>query len=260
VTVVQTFSWGAFGMALLASLWAYDGWNNLPMVAGEIENPKRNIPLSLIGGMLIVLIIYLMVNFAYFQALPLSEIQQSNSKLYPDALPVGTKAALTFLGPQGLTILCFCFVLSALGAMNGSILTGARVPYAMAKDGLFFSKLAHLSDKTSVPIISVMVQATVASLLALSGTFDQLTDYVVFASWIFYALVTGLLFKLRKSAQTHHYQTPLYPVLPVIFILVSTLLLINTVVNNPSETLIGLGIILAGLPCFFYFKKTSLSI
>ncbi len=254
-----TVGFSAFGMALLASLWAYDGWNNLPMVAGEIENPKRNIPYSLIGGLIVIIVIYLLVNFSYFQALPLSEIQNSNSKLYPDALPVGTKAALTFLGNNGLIILTFCFILSALGAMNGSILTGARVPYAMAKDGLFFSTLARLHAKTAVPVVSILVQAVVASLLALSGTFDQLTDYVVFASWIFYALVTGLLFKLRKEKQTSTYQAPLFPVLPIVFILVSILLLINTLVNSPKESLIGLGIILAGLPCYFYFKKTSLS-
>jgi len=250
--------WSAFGSAVLAALWAYDGWNNLSMVAGEIKNPQKNIPLSFGIGLLVILGIYGITNVAYFYALPLSEILSSNSSDFPDALPVATKAAMTFLGTSGVSILSAAFVFSALGAMNGSILTGARVPYAMACDGLFFKKLGDLHSKSLVPVASVMTQACVAIMLALSGTFDQLTDYVVFSAWIFYAMVTGVVFKLRKTRPDlkRDYKTLGYPVLPAVFIVVGILLLINTVYTSPVSTMIGLGFIISGVPVFYYFKKT----
>ena len=251
--------WSAFGSAVLAALWAYDGWNNLSMVAGEIKNPKKNIPLSFGIGLLIILVIYGLTNVAYFYALPFSEILTSNSSLFPDALPVATKAALSFLGTSGLTILSAAFVFSALGAMNGSIMTGARVPYAMAIDGLFFKKLGNVNSKTLVPVASVLTQACVSIMLAMSGTFDQLTDYVVFSSWIFYAMAAGVVFKMRKTRPDiqRDYKTFGYPVLPAIFIILGVLLLINTVYTSPQSSLIGLGFILAGIPVFYYFKKTK---
>jgi APA family basic amino acid/polyamine antiporter len=250
--------WSAFGSAVLAALWAYDGWNNLSMVAGEIKNPNKNIPLSFGIGLLVILGIYGLTNVAYFYALPLSEILTSNSSDFPDALPVATKAAMAFLGSSGVTILSAAFVFSALGAMNGSILTGARVPYAMAIDGLFFKRLGDLHSKSLVPVAAVMTQACVAIMLALSGTFDQLTDYVVFSAWIFYAMVTGVVFKLRKTRPDlkRDYKTFGYPVLPAVFIVVGILLLINTVYTSPVSTMIGLGFIISGVPVFYYFKNT----
>ncbi len=251
--------WSAFGSAVLAALWAYDGWNNLSMVAGEIKNPQRNIPISFGVGLLIILGIYGLANVAYFYALPFSEILNSNSNLFPDALPVATKAALTFLGSSGMGILSVAFVFSALGAMNGSIMTGARVPYAMAADGLFFKQLASVNEKTNVPVASIMVQAAVSIMLALSGTFDQLTDYVVFSAWIFYAMVTGVVFTMRKRHPDlkRDYKALGYPVLPAIFIILGLLLLINTVYTSPKSTMIGLAFILAGVPVFYFFKKKS---
>lgn len=249
--------WSAFGSAILAALWAFDGWCNLPMVAGEIQNPKRNVPLSLIIGMFSILGIYALINVAYFYALPLNEILTSNSSLYPDAPPVATKAALTFMGDNAVTILSAGFVFSALGAMNGSILAAARIPYAMAKDGLFFKQLSNVNETTHVPVVSILVQACVAITLTLSGTFDQLTDYVVFASWIFYAMVTSVVFVLRKKRPDlkREYKTLGYPVLPAIFIILGILLLINTIITSPKATLIGLAFILSGVPCYFFFKK-----
>lgn len=255
---IQGFAgWSAFGSATLAALWAYDGWNNLPMVAGEIKNPQKNIPLALVFGMLIILAIYLLTNVAYFYALPMVEVITSNSNDFPDALPVATNAAMTFIGTSGVTILSAAFVFSALGAMNGSIMTGARVPYAMAKDGLFFKKLSIVNETSLVPVISVIVQGIVSIALALSGTFDQLTDYVVFSSWIFYAMVTGVVFVLRKRLPNaaRPYKTLGYPVVPVIFMILATLLLINTLYTNPKGSGIGLAFILAGIPIYFVFRK-----
>ena len=189
----------AFGVAMLAALWAYDGWNNLPMVSGEVKNPQRNIPLSLIIGILLILLIYMLANLAYFYALPFAEVLNANSTAYPDALPVATKAVQTFMGPIAITFLSLAFAISALGAMNGSILASARVPFAMAEDSLFPKWLANINSKTKVPILSVLVQCLWSCILAMSGTFDQLTDYVVFASWIFYAAATfGVIIFRRK--------------------------------------------------------------
>lgn len=253
--------WAAFGSATLAALWAYDGWNNLPMVGGEIKNPQRNIPLALGVGMIIILGIYLLTNTAYFYGLPFSEILTSNSDAYPTALPVGSKAAMSFLGESGIAILSGAFVFSALGAMNGSIMTGARVPYAMAKDGLFFKQLATINNVTRVPVRAIIVQSLVSMLLALSGTFDELTNYVVFASWIFYAMVTSVVFVMRKRAPDAQrpYRTLGYPLVPIIFIVLAILLLVNTVIASPKASSIGLALILSGVPFYFLFKKMNKS-
>lgn len=143
----------AFGLAMLAALWPYDGWNNMPMAAGEVQNPGRNIPRALIGGMIAVMAIYLLANLAYLYALPFGEVVTSNSTQYRDALPVAAKAAQSFLGEWGGKVISIAFVISAIGALNGSILSNARVPFAMARDGLFFSGMAQVSARTRVPVL-----------------------------------------------------------------------------------------------------------
>lgn len=249
-----------FCAALLAALWAYDGWNNLPMAAGEIKNPKKNIPLSLLTGTILVMGIYLLVNAAYFYALPFQEVLTSNSSKFLDAPPVATRAAQTFLGSHGGQILSTLFIISALSGMHGSILTGARVPYAMAKDGLFFRKFASLHPVTCVPVVSVALQGLVSAALAFSGTFDQLTDYVIFASWIFYALVTASLFTLRKRSGVPEasYHTWGYPYVPALFLIGAVVLLFNTLFTAPRESLMGLVFIIAGVPAYYLFKKWSM--
>jgi APA family basic amino acid/polyamine antiporter len=249
--------WSTFGTALIAALWAYDGWNNMPMAAGEIDEPKRTIPRALAGGMILVLILYGAVHLAYFYALPFSEVTSAYSRTTPDALPVATKAAAISIGPAAGTLLSLAFVLSALGAMNGSILTGARVPFAMARDGLFFSKFGDVSHQSRTPVISVLIQALIASALAMSGTFDQLTDYVVFASWIFYALAAASLFVFRRKQtdSTRDFSVPGYPILPLVFIACSALLLTNSLWTMPFESGMGLVFLLAGIPVFGLFQK-----
>jgi basic amino acid/polyamine antiporter, APA family len=251
----------AFGTAMLAALWAYDGWNNMPMAAGEVKEPGRNIPLALIVGMIVVTLIYCLANLAYFYALPFDEVVTSSSTKYRDALPVATKAAQTFLGDWGGRVVTIAFILSAMGALNGSILSNGRVPYAMARDGVFFSKMAELNVNTRVPVWSIMVQAAWACVLALSGTFDQLTDYVIFASWIFYGLTTSAVFMLRrKLADTPRpYRTLGYPVVPLVFVLVAFWLVVNTLFARPVESVAGLVLIALGLPIYFYYRVRSRS-
>lgn len=246
---------GAFGAAMLAALWAYDGWNNLPMAAGEVKNPERNIPRSLIFGMAVVLAVYACANLAYFYALPMAEVITANSTAHPDAPPVATKAALTAFGLAGAKLVSAAFVLSSLGALNGSILTNARTPFAMARDGLFFPVFGKLNEKR-VPAGAILAQATWASVLAVSGTFDQLTDYVVFASWLFYALAVAGVFILRKRLPDadRPYRTLGYPVTPLLFIGVALWLIFNTIRSSPVEAGLGLGIIALGIPVLVWRK------
>jgi APA family basic amino acid/polyamine antiporter len=243
---------------MLAALWAYDGWNGMPMAGGEIRNAQRDIPLALIGGMLIVMLIYLAVNFAFFVALPLREAASSYSPDFPLALPVATNAALATIGPSAVVGVSIVLAFSALVSLNGSILTGARVPFAMARDGVLFSALGRVHHKTRTPVISVLVQGVIAIVIACSGTFDQLTDYVMFASWVFYALAVLSLFVLRKrhSASTN-FVAPGYPWIPLAFLAVTAWLIANTLLTAPMESLIGLGLIALGIPVFLYFRKHS---
>jgi basic amino acid/polyamine antiporter, APA family len=249
----------AFGLAMLAALWAYDGWNNMPLAAGEVKDPGRNVPRALVGGMVVVTVIYCAANLAYFYALPWSEVLASNSTAHRDALPVATKAAQTAFGESGGKLMSIAFILSALGALNGATLTGARVPFAMARDGLFPARVGTLSARTRVPVAALAVQAGWASVLAASGSYDQLTDYVIFASWIFYGLVTSGVFVLRLRAPElpRPYKTLGYPVVPLLFVLVAVWLVINTLLNRPVESIAGLMLIALGLPVYWYFRVSK---
>lgn len=255
-TDAQWPGWSAFGTAVLAALWAYDGWNNLPMVGSEVRSAEKNLPRALVVGILAILGIYAFVNLGYFYALPFETVVTANSTMYPDALPVSTAAAQTFLGASGIGILSLLFVFSAVSAMNGSIMTSARVPFAMAEDGLFVKALARVNAKTHVPVTSILVQAVISGILVLWGTFDQLTDYVVFSSWIFYALVTSALFLFRRQYPDapRTYKVWGYPFVPAIFLVAAVGLLVNTIITMPRESGIGLCIILAGLPVYYGLK------
>ena len=249
---------GAFGAAMIAALWAYQGWSNVPMVAGEIEKPERNIPRALIYGMLIVILVYLITNLAYFYALPFSEIMTSNSTAYRDALPVAATAAQTFSSHRA-QIVSIAFIISAIGALNGITMMNARVPYAMARDGLFFRLLGNLSTTSRVPVNAIWFQGIWACVLALSGTFDQITTAAIFGVWVFTALVGSSLFILRNKlpAAPRRYRTPGYPVVPALFILVALWLVVNTITAYPVESVAGLALIALGLPFYFYFRASG---
>jgi APA family basic amino acid/polyamine antiporter len=249
---------GAFGAAMIAALWAYQGWSNVPMVAGEIEKPERNIPRALIYGMLIVILVYLITNLAYFYALPFSEIITSNSTAYRDALPVAARAAQTF-SSHGAQIVSIAFIISAIGALNGITMMNARVPYAMARDGLFFRLLGNLSPTSRVPVNAIWFQGIWACVLALSGTFDQITTAAIFGVWVFTALVGSSLFILRNKlpAAPRRYRTPGYPVVPTLFVLVALWLVVNTLTAYPVESVAGLALIALGLPFYFYFRASG---
>ncbi len=239
-----------FLLAMLAALWAYDGWNLMPMAAGEVKNPGRNVPRALVFGMLGVLVIYTLINFSYFYALPYAAVKNAQPS-------IAVRVVQAFTGPLGVKILTLLMILSSLGALNGSILTSARVPFAMAQDGLFFQKVGTLSEKTRVPVWSILIQAVWSSVIAISGKFDQITDAVLFAGFIFYALTAAGVFILRKKQPTlpRPYRTIGYPVIPALFIVFSLAITVNTFYNQRLESLFGLVLILLGIPFYLYFRR-----
>jgi APA family basic amino acid/polyamine antiporter len=260
-TPTGTPQWGglqSFGAAMLAALWAYNGWYALSLAAGEVENPQRNVPRGLILGMLVVLVVYLLTNLSYFYALPFAEVLTSNSTAHRDALPVAAKAAQTFLGPVGTAFVSIAFIVSTVGALNGTILSNARIPFAMARDGLFFKRMGEVSKSSRVPVWAIIFQGAWASVLALSGTFDQITTYTIFALWLFFGVTASSVFVLRRKMPDAErpYRTLGYPVVPFLFILVAAWLIINTILTSPVESAAGLALIALGLPVYFYFKRT----
>jgi len=241
-----------FGAAMLGALWGYDGWNNLTLVAGEIKNPQRNVPLALVGGTAVIILLYVFVNLAYFYVLDPTEVASVSAKS-----SVAREVVSRFLGPVAVTLMALGLMASSVGSLHTSILTGARVPYAMARNGLFFQNLSRLSPKTRVPVGALIVQGVWACLLALSGSFDALTNYVVFGSWIFYGLVTASIFIFRRRMP--HAERPYrawgYPVVPFVFLLVTAFLLVNTLVTSPQQSIIGLVLIALGLPVYYFFFR-----
>jgi APA family basic amino acid/polyamine antiporter len=248
------FGFAGFGAAMLGALWGYDGWNNLTLVAGEVKNPQRNIPLALIGGMLLIITLYVFVNLAYFYAMTPTEIAS-----VPKSSSVAAEVARTFLGPVAVSLIAAALLSSSVGTLHTSILTGARVPYAMSRDRLFFQSLSSLSPRTHVPIGALILQGIWAGILALSGSFDTLTDYVIFGSWIFYGLVTAsvFIFRRRMPNAERPYRAWGYPVVPVLFLLVTGWLLVNTLIATPRQAIIGLILIALGFPVYWFWSRMN---
>lgn len=241
-----------FGAAMLGALWAYNGWNDLTLVAGEVKNPQRNIPLALIGGMLTVGALYVFVNLAYFYVLTPTEVANVST-----ASSVATEVAGRFLGPLAVSLIAAALLGSTFGTLHVGVLTGARVPYAMARDRLFFQNLARLSQRTHVPIGALLMQAVWACALALSGSFDALSNYSIFALWIFYALTTAtvFVFRQRMPEMERPYRTWGYPVVPALFLLVAGWLLVTTLLTAPLQSVTGLVLIALGLPVYYYWHR-----
>ncbi|MHB8720037.1 MAG: APC family permease [Steroidobacteraceae bacterium] len=243
-----------FGAAMLGALWAYDGWQNVAPLSGEIRDPQRNLPRAFVGGTLTVAALYLFVNTAYFFALTPLEVAS-----VPASSSVATEVLKRFLGPLAVSMTAVALMVSSFGALHASVLANSRIPFAMARDGLFFRSLARLSPRSNVPARAILAQAGWASVLALSGSYDTLTDSVIFASWLFYGLVTASLFVFRKTMpdSPRPYRAWGYPVVPLIFVLVTAALLFNTFVASPREALRGVALLAAGLPLYWYWARRS---
>jgi APA family basic amino acid/polyamine antiporter len=243
-----------FGAAMLGALWAYDGWQNVAPLAGEIRDPQRNLPRAFVGGTLAVAALYLFVNVAYFYALTPLAIAS-----VPTSSSVATEVLQRFLGPIAVALMAAALMVSSFGALHASVLANSRIPFAMARDGLFFQGLARLSPRSNVPVRAILAQAAWASVLAASGSYDALTDSVIFASWMFYGLTTASLFVFRKTMPdaVRPYRAFGYPVVPALFLLATAALLINTFVAAPREALLGVSILAAGLPFYWYWSRRS---
>ena len=242
---------GPLGLAMVSVLWTFDGWIFITYVAGEVKNPGRNIPLSLIFCMLIVVTIYLLLNYVLIYTLGFTGMNGSDL--------VVSDAASVFLGNKGAAIVTLIILISLIGANNGFVLTSARINYAMAKDKLFFYQASQIHPRFKSPANALIIQCVWASLLTFTGTFNQLITYIIFASWIFYGMSAGAVIILRnkKPDMERPYKTPLYPWIPIIFILFAIFLTINTIIEAPRDAAIGAGIILAGLPMYYYWKNNG---
>jgi len=249
---ITTGGMAGFAAAMLGALWAYDGWNNVTFLAGEVKNPGRNLPLALIGGGLIVISLYLFVNLSYFHVLTPTQVAD-----VPESSSVAAEVIRRLLGSVAVTLMAAAMMTSSFGALHASILATARIPYALAKDGLTFKSLAQVSPRTHVPIRSLVVQGIWACVLALSGSFDTLTDYAIFALTLFYALVAGsiFIFRWREPESERPYRTWGYPVVPILFLTVSAWLIFQTIRNTPRQSAIGLGLILLGLPVYWFLAR-----
>lgn len=236
-------------IALVAALWAYDGWNNVAMMGGEVERPRRNLPLALIVGTAVVGGLYVLANVVYFFILPASEVAASKV--------VAADVAKRFLGEYGGSFVALAAMVSIFAAINGSILSGSRVPFAMAADKMFFRKLAHVHPRYHSPTYSVMVLCAIAALLSLTGTYEELFTYVIFASWLFYGFTVTCVFALRRKRPDwpRPYKTWGYPLLPAVFVLVAAALSVRILYQNPGRSVIGLLIIAAGIPAYFYWRR-----
>jgi len=236
-----------FGLAIAGAFWAYDGWNNLTFVSGEIKNPQRNVPLGLLFGTLIVVIVYMLINVAYLYVLPIEKMAASPL--------VGATAASIVFGSNGAILISIAVIISTFGALNGNILSTARVCFAMAKNNMFIKSLDKIHPRYATPHTSLVAQGLWSCFLVLTGTFDTITDYVMFASWLFYMLGAYGVIVLRKKMPDVHrpYKVWGYPYTPMIFVVFSFLFLVNTIVSDYENAAMGSLLILLGLP-FYYWR------
>ena len=253
----------AIGVAMVGSLFSADAWNNITFTAGEVTNPKRNIPLSLALGTGTVILIYLLANIGYLLVLPLTGSPEALDATgrgiqFAASDRVGTAAASVIFGDSAAVIMAIMIMISTFGCNNGLILAGARVYYAMAKDRLFF-KNAGMLNKKSVPGTALVVQCVWTCLLCLSGTYSDLLDYVVFAVLLFYILTVVGIFILRKKQPDAErpYKAFGYPVIPVLYILLATAISLDLLIFKPNYTWPGLIIVLLGIPVYFIWKKVG---
>jgi basic amino acid/polyamine antiporter, APA family len=237
-----------FGLAISGAFWAYDGWNNVTFVSGEIKNPQRSVPLALLYGTLIVIGVYVLINVAFLYVLPIDEMK--NSPL------VAASAAEKIFGTSGASIIALAVIISTFGALNGSILSTARVQFAMADAKLFFRSLAKVHPRFETPHISLVVQGLWSSVLVLSGSFDTITDYVMFASWLFYMMGAVGVFVLRKKMPDtpRKYKVWGYPYTPAFFVLFSFLFLVNSIISDTQNAMMGIVLIGLGIPLYLYWK------
>jgi APA family basic amino acid/polyamine antiporter len=249
---VTTGGFAGLAAAMLGALWAYDGWNNVTFMAGEVKRPERNLPLALIGSMLLVMAIYVFINVSYYHVLSPTQVAS-----VPASSSTAAEVVRRILGATAVTLMAAAMMTSSFGALQASILATARIPYAMARDRLFFQGLGKLSPRTHVPVRPLIVQGIWAAVLVLAGSYDVLTDVAVFALTMFYALVAGsvFIFRRRMPDAPRPYRTIGYPVVPILFLIVTTWLILTTIWNAPFQSSVGLALIMLGVPVYLYWER-----
>jgi APA family basic amino acid/polyamine antiporter len=250
---------GAMFAAFLSAFWAYDGWNNITSLGGEVRNAKRNIPLALTIATAGVMAVYILVNAAYlcvFPVLDMAALAKSENTI------VAVEVMRRLLGNQGATFIAVLILLSTFGATNCQLMPHSRVYFAMARDGLFFRRAAVCHPVYRTPSSSLIIQGLWASVLVVSGTFDQLTDMIIFASFIFYAAIAFGVFVLRRKMPDapRPYRVPGYPVVPALFVVFCVVLVAVTIYQSPRNAGVGLLLILSGIPFWFLWKDRGPSV
>ncbi len=253
----------ALGVALIGALFSSDAWNNVTFIAGEIKNPQKNIPLGLLIGVLIVTILYVLANVAYFMLLPAIGNPDGQTFIekgiaYAQNDRVGTAAMGAVFGDVSVYIMAALIIISTFGCNNGLILSGARLFQSMAQEGLFF-KQARTLNKNNVPAKALWIQAFWASVLCLSGSYGSLLDYCTFASLVFYIVTISAIFYLRKIEPNtpRPYKAFGYPIIPALYILIATAICVDLLIFKPQNTFLGLGIMVLGIPIYYIFSKKN---
>jgi basic amino acid/polyamine antiporter, APA family len=255
-SISDTGLWQGIFAALLAAFWAYEGWSPIGYLGGEIKNPNRNLPLALVSGVLFVMLVYVAINFTYLYVLPIDQIIEVNNTKNSIAAVVVIKQ---FLGSGGALFISVLILFTTFGCTNTTLLSPPRLYYAMAKEGMFFKKAANIHPEYNTPSTAIWYQAIWASVLVLSGSFDQLTDMLIFASFIFYGATTLGVFILRRRMPDapRPYKAWGYPVLPALFIIFCAVLIVITLVTRTREALIGLTLMLSGIPFYLFWRKSA---
>ena len=245
----QADIWRGFGLAMIGVLWAYEGWQYSTFCASETLDPQRNFPRGFLIGMSALIGIYLLANVAYLAALGAKAMAASQS--------AAAASLLVLIGPTTARVIALASAISILGALNETILTASRVYYAMAKDGVFFRKLAEVHPRFKTPAVSIVAGSVWSAVLAVSGTFEQLFTYTIFSGWMFYCLAASSIFVYRKKwpDRPRPYSVPAYPWTPLLFILAAVALVINTIAAEPKTAMIGLLIVFLGAPAYLFWRS-----
>ena len=252
ITGTDAISGGSgFGMAILGTLWAYEGWISVTNMAGELKKPAKDLPKVISLGVLFVVVIYALFNLAIFRAIPLSNVVNSS-------VPAADAATALF-GKNGAIFITIGIMVSVFGALNGFLMTGARIPFAMGEEKMLpcSSFLAKVNPKFHTPANSLILESALAVIYILSGTFNTLTDLLVFVLWIFFTMGVFGVFRLRKRMPKKEglYRVPLYPLTPIVGILGGLYILVSTVISNPTQSFVGIAITLVGLPVYYFINR-----
>ena len=241
-------TFASFGVALIGVLWAYQGWHMLSYAAGEVRDPSRILPRSYLVGTLLIVAVYVLANLAYLKVLPLAALAEHQR--------VAAQAMAALVGPRGAAFVSALILCSIFGSLNGNVLGGARVYFAMARDGVFFKAVGRVHPRFQTPALAIIIQGVWAAVLAASGTYKQLYTYVIFTGWVFYgaAVLAVIVMRRKRPALVRPYRVWGYPFLPVAFALTALVIVITTLVGSPRESGIGLGLVLSGVPIYFIWK------